>query len=85
MAGTVADSAGSASAPDPACSHHRLRAGRRVQHSHDTRRYAIDVAVAGKSVKHVLFYSVAGAEYETIPFVRQFRFGEKYLEASGLQ
>jgi NAD(P)H dehydrogenase (quinone) len=35
-------------------------------------------------VKHVLFYSVAGAEYEAILFARQFRFGEKYLEASGL-
>jgi len=46
---------------------------------------AIDAAVAAKSVKHVLFYSVAGAEYEAILFARQFRFGEKYLEASGLQ
>lgn len=45
---------------------------------------AIDAAVAAKSVKHVLFYSVAGAEYEAILFARQFRFGEKYLEASGL-
>lgn len=45
---------------------------------------AIDAAVAAGSVKHVLFYSVVGAEYEAILFARQFRFGEKYLEASGL-
>lgn len=45
---------------------------------------AIDAAVASKSVKHVLFYSVFGAEYEAILFGRQFRAGEKYLEASGL-
>jgi NAD(P)H dehydrogenase (quinone) len=36
-------------------------------------------------VQHVLFYSVVGAEYEAILFARQFRFGEKYLEASGLK
>lgn len=47
-------------------------------------RAAIDAAVASGSVKHVLFYSVFGAEYESILFGRQFRFGEKYLEASGL-
>ncbi|BAL26983.1 SDR family oxidoreductase [Azoarcus sp. KH32C] len=46
---------------------------------------AIDAAVAAGSVEHVLFYSVVGAEYEAILFARQFRFGEKYLEASGLK
>ena len=45
---------------------------------------AIDAAVEAGSVKHVLFYSVFGAEYESILFGRQFRAGEKYLEASGL-
>jgi NAD(P)H dehydrogenase (quinone) len=45
---------------------------------------AIDAAVAAGSVQHVLFYSVFGAEYESILFGRQFRAGEKYLEASGL-
>lgn len=48
-------------------------------------RNAIDAAVASKTVKHVLFYSVFGAEYEAILFGRQFRYGEKYLEASGLK
>lgn len=47
-------------------------------------RNAINAAVAAGTVKHVLFYSVFGAEYESILFGRQFRFGEKYLEASGL-
>ncbi|SIP86760.1 Uncharacterized conserved protein YbjT, contains NAD(P)-binding and DUF2867 domains [Aromatoleum tolulyticum] len=46
---------------------------------------AIDAAVAAGSVEHVLFFSVVGAEYEAILFARQFRFGEKYLEASGLK
>ncbi|MBX9849849.1 MAG: SDR family oxidoreductase [Rhodocyclaceae bacterium] len=45
---------------------------------------AIDAAKASGSVKHVVFYSVVGAEYEAILFARQFRAGEKYLEASGL-
>ncbi len=45
---------------------------------------AIDAAKASSSVKHVVFYSVVGAEYEAILFARQFRAGEKYLEASGL-
>jgi len=48
-------------------------------------KHAIDAAVAAGSVQHVLFYSVVGAEYEAILFARQFRFGEKYLEASGLK
>lgn len=47
-------------------------------------KHAIDAAVASGTVKHVLFYSVFGAEYEAILFGRQFRNGEKYLEASGL-
>jgi len=55
-----------------------------VENREEHARNAIDAAVAAKSVKHVLFYSVAGAEYEAILFARQFRFGEKYLEASGL-
>jgi uncharacterized protein YbjT (DUF2867 family) len=45
---------------------------------------AIDAAKASGSVRHVVFYSVVGAEYEAILFARQFRAGEKYLEASGL-
>lgn len=45
---------------------------------------AIDAAKASGSVKHVVFYSAVGAEYEAILFARQFRAGEKYLEASGL-
>jgi uncharacterized protein YbjT (DUF2867 family) len=56
-----------------------------VENREEHAKNAIDAAVAAKSVKHVLFYSVAGAEYESILFARQFRFGEKYLEASGLQ
>lgn len=53
----------------------------REQHA----KNAIDAAIAAGSIKHVLFYSVFGAEYESILFGRQFRFGEKYLEASGLK
>jgi uncharacterized protein YbjT (DUF2867 family) len=56
-----------------------------VENREEHAKNAIDAAVAAKSVKHVLFYSVAGAEYEAILFARQFRAGEKYLEASGLQ
>lgn len=52
----------------------------RQQHSEN----AIDAAVAAGSVKHFLYYSVVGAEYEAILFGKQFRAGEKYLEASGL-
>lgn len=52
----------------------------REQHA----KHAIDAAVAAGSVEHVLFYSVVGAEYEAILFAKQFRAGEKYLEASGL-
>lgn len=55
-----------------------------VENREEHARNAIDAAVAAKSVKHVLFYSVVGAEYEAILFARQFRAGEKYLEASGL-
>lgn len=44
----------------------------------------IDAAVASKSVKDFIFYSVFGAEYESILFGRQFRFGEKYLENANL-
>jgi NAD(P)H dehydrogenase (quinone) len=55
-----------------------------VENREEHARNAIDAAVAAGSVKHVLFYSVLGAEYESILFGRQFRFGEKYLEASGL-
>lgn len=53
----------------------------REQHA----KNAIDAAVESGSVEHVLFYSVVGAEYEAILFARQFRYGEKYLEASGLK
>lgn len=55
-----------------------------VENREEQARNAIDAAVAAGTVKHVLFYSVLGAEYETILFGRQFRAGEKYLEASGL-
>lgn len=55
-----------------------------VENREQQARHAIDAAVAAGSVKHVLFYSVFGAECESILFGRQFRFGEKYLEASGL-
>lgn len=47
-------------------------------------KVTVDAAKASGSVKHVVFYSVVGAEYEAILFARQFRAGEKYLEASGL-
>jgi NAD(P)H dehydrogenase (quinone) len=55
-----------------------------IENREEQAKHAIDAAVAAGSVKHVLFYSVFGAEYESILFGRQFRFGEKYLEASGL-
>ena len=47
-------------------------------------KLVIDAAVASGSVKDFLFYSVVGAEYEAILFGRQFRYGEKYLEATEL-
>lgn len=56
-----------------------------VENREEHARNAIAAAVAAGSVRHVLFYSVVGAEYESILFGRQFRAGEKYLEASGLQ
>jgi uncharacterized protein YbjT (DUF2867 family) len=56
-----------------------------VENREEHAQNAIDAALAAGSVKHVLFYSVFGAEYESILFGRQFRFGEKYLEASGLK
>lgn len=56
-----------------------------VENREEQAKNAIDAAVAAGSVKHVLFYSVFGAEYESILFGRQFRAGEKYLETSGLQ
>lgn len=52
----------------------------REQHA----KLVIDAAIAETSVKDFIFYSVFGAEYEAILFGRQFRFGEKYLENSGL-
>lgn len=55
-----------------------------VENREEQARNAIDAAVAAGTIKHVLFYSVFGAEYESILFGRQFRAGEKYLEASGL-
>jgi NAD(P)H dehydrogenase (quinone) len=55
-----------------------------VENRDEQAKNAIDAAVAAGTVKHVLFYSVFGAEYESILFGRQFRAGEKYLEASGL-
>lgn len=56
-----------------------------IENREEHAKNAIDAAVASGSVKHVLFYSVVGAEYEAILFARQFRAGEKYLEASGLK
>ncbi len=56
-----------------------------VENREEHAKNAIDAAVAAGSVTYVLFYSVFGAEYESILFGRQFRFGEKYLEASGLK
>ena len=44
----------------------------------------IDAAVESETVKDFIFYSVFGAEYEAILFDRQFRYGEKYLEATNL-
>ncbi len=45
---------------------------------------AINAAVVSGTVKHVVFYSVFGSEYESILFGKQFRAGEKLLEKSGL-
>lgn len=56
-----------------------------VENREEHAKNAIDAAVAAGTVKHVLFYSFVGAEYEAILFARQFRAGEKYLEASGLK
>lgn len=56
-----------------------------IENREEHAKNAIDAAVASGSVKHVVFYSVVGAEYEAILFARQFRAGEKYLEASGLK
>lgn len=55
-----------------------------VENREEHAKHAIDAAVASGTVKDVLFYSVVGAEYEAILFAKQFRYGEKYLEASGL-
>ncbi len=55
-----------------------------VENREQQAKHAIDAAVAAKSVKQVLFYSVFGAQYESILFAKQFRAGEKYLEQSGL-
>ncbi len=55
-----------------------------VENREEHAKHAIDAAVAAGTVEHVLFFSVVGAEYEAILFARQFRYGEKYLEASGL-
>jgi len=52
----------------------------REQHA----KNAVDAAVTAGSVKQFVFYSVFGAEYESILFGKQFRAGEKYLEQSGL-
>lgn len=55
-----------------------------IENREEHAKNAVDAAVAAGSVKDVLFYSVVGAEYEAILFAKQFRFGEKYLEDSGL-
>lgn len=54
-----------------------------IENREEQAKNAIDAAKAA-GVKHVLFYSVFGAEYKSILFGRQFRFGEEYLEDSGL-
>ena len=56
-----------------------------IENREEHAKHAIDAAVASGSVKEVLFYSVVGAEYEAILFGKQFRAGEKYLEASSLK
>lgn len=56
-----------------------------VENREEHAKHAIDAAVASGTVKDVLFYSVVGAEYESILFGKQFRYGEKYLEESGLK
>ncbi len=56
-----------------------------IENREEHAKNAIDAAVASSTVEHVLFYSVVGAEYEAILFAKQFRYGEKYLEASGLK
>jgi len=55
-----------------------------VENREEHAQNAIDAAKAA-GVEHVLFYSVVGAEYEAILFGKQFRAGEKILEASGLK
>ena len=55
-----------------------------VENRAEHAKNAIDAAVASGTVKHVVLYSVVGAEWEAILFARQFREAEKYLEASGL-
>lgn len=56
-----------------------------IENREEHAKNAIDAAVASSTVEHVLFYSAMGAEYEAILFTKQFRYGEKYLEASGLK
>ena len=55
-----------------------------VENREEQAKNAIDAAVATGSVKHIVFYSVFGSEYESILFGKQFRAGEKYLEQSGI-
>lgn len=56
-----------------------------IENREEHAKNAVDAAVASGTVEQVLFYSVVGAEYEAILFAKQFRYGEKYLEASGLK
>ena len=55
-----------------------------IENREEHARNAINAAVASRTVKHVVFYSVFGSEYESILFGKQFRAGEKILENSGL-
>jgi NAD(P)H dehydrogenase (quinone) len=56
-----------------------------VRNREEHAKNAIDAAVAAGSVKDVLFFSMLKAEDESILLTRQFRSGEKHLEASGLK
>jgi uncharacterized protein YbjT (DUF2867 family) len=55
-----------------------------IENREEHAQNAINAAIASGTVKHVVFYSVFGSEYESILFGKQFRAGEKILEKSGL-
>jgi uncharacterized protein YbjT (DUF2867 family) len=55
-----------------------------VENRAEHAKSVINAAKAAATVKHVVLYSVVGAEWEAILFAKQFREAEKHLEASGL-